>query len=192
MQKFDQGDDPMKCPQQAKPALSQHSNSAPFSRRQRSLLSKALCSAGLLGAIAAVPSAYAVQMRGLTIPIGPQQILSFDSATPGTVLASPDIAPLGAGEIVVTIDYRPADGVLYGVTNFGNVVTINPTTGAALEVRNNTGLDIAGLGFFGLDFNPTNNRLRLTSNLAPTNRAIDVEDATLAGVTTNTDLIYAT
>ncbi|MCP9494868.1 MAG: DUF4394 domain-containing protein [Pyrinomonadaceae bacterium MAG19_C2-C3] len=72
-----------------------------------------------------------------------------------------------AGEIVVDIDLRPATNQLYiltrePTTNTGRLYTINPANGAASFI---VALDVALNGSdFGIDFNPTVDRLRIVSN----------------------------
>jgi len=61
------------------------------------------------------------------------------------------------------IDFRPANGKLYGVTDTDKIYTINPDTGAATFVKNlSTSFD----GGFqsGFDFNPVPDRLRIVGS----------------------------
>lgn len=110
-------------------------------------------------------------IRDITIStIGPPQIIglkpsnrlvTFNSLTPGTVSAPLQITGLAHGEQVIGIDYRPANGVLYGFTTFNRVVTINTTTGAATRVILSNGL----IGnSYGVDFNPVVDRMRLVND----------------------------
>lgn len=61
------------------------------------------------------------------------------------------------------IDFRPANGLLYGVTDTDNIYTIDPKTGAATFVSK---LSVSFDGGFqsGFDFNPVIDRLRLTGS----------------------------
>ena len=61
------------------------------------------------------------------------------------------------------IDFRPSNGLLYGVTDTDNVYTIDPDTGAATFVSK---LSVSFDGGFqsGFDFNPVIDRLRLTGS----------------------------
>jgi len=61
------------------------------------------------------------------------------------------------------IDFRPANGKLYGVTDTDKIYVINPDTGAATFVKTlNTSFD----GGFqsGFDFNPVPDRLRIVGS----------------------------
>src|SRR4051794_7704120 len=63
-------------------------------------------------------------------------LLRVDSANTSATLDRRPITGLrgGAGETIVGIDFRPADGRLYALTNrrgTGRLYTVSPTTGAA-------------------------------------------------------------
>ena len=62
------------------------------------------------------------------------RLLFFDSATPGTIASTIGISGLQGGENVLGIDFRPANGQLYGLGSAGHIYTINTTTGAATLV----------------------------------------------------------
>ncbi len=63
---------------------------------------------------------------------------------------------------LVGIDYRPATGDLYGLGNAGGVYTINTRNARATKV---SVLNVALSGTnFGVDFNPTVDRLRIVSD----------------------------
>src|SRR5678816_2124741 len=98
---------------------------------------------------------------GLTSTNG---LFTIDSAAPGLPSALIPITGLG-GETLFDIDIRPADQVLYGFSNAGKLCSINRTTGAATLNATLTGvtLDPAATRF-GIDFNPTVDRLRIVGN----------------------------
>jgi len=111
------------------------------------------------------------------------QLVSFDSTTPGTVNNIGPVAGLAAGDQLVGIDIRPSlgpnNGVLYGVgvnsTNgSGRIYTINTTTGTATlastliadatdTVPPTPFVTVMGTAF-GVDFNPVVDRLRVVSD----------------------------
>ncbi len=121
------------------------------------LLSLVLAVAGL--AFGAVSQARA---EGLVVVTTNNTVLTFDSATPGTTSAPVNVTGLQAGESVVGIDRRPADGQIYAVTNTSRIYTINSTTGVATFVSTITP-GTSGTAF-GTDFNPTVDRLRVVSD----------------------------
>lgn len=107
-----------------------------------------------------------------------QGLIRFDSATPA-ISSSVDIAGLIANDILVGIDRRPSDGLLYGISfnnqNFvGRIYTLDEFTGAA-TLRSTLMADptdttapspyqnLFSLGFAGVDFNPVVDRLRVVS-----------------------------
>lgn len=91
-------------------------------------------------------------------------LVNFDTVSPGTT-TNLSITGLTAGDFLSDIDARPAGGALYGLANnggTGRLYTIDRSTGVAtLQSTLSTGLTGA---FFGLDFNPTVDRLRIVSN----------------------------
>lgn len=102
-------------------------------------------------AIPPAPVAYAVSGGSLLI---------FNPNSPATYVGK-TITGLTA-ETVVGIDMRPATGQLYGLTSSGKIVTINISTGAAVQVGA-ASLTLNGTSF-GFDFNPMVDRIRIVSN----------------------------
>lgn len=74
---------------------------------------------------------------------------------PVSGLKAPDTALIG-------IDFRVQDGSLYGVGNGGGVYTID-TTDAQATLVNTLSVPLQG-SFFGVDFNPAADRLRIVSD----------------------------
>jgi hypothetical protein len=64
--------------------------------------------------------------------------------------------------MLVGIDFRVQDGQLYGLGDGGGIYTIDTKTAVATLVQKLT-VDLAG-DFFGVDFNPAANALRIISN----------------------------
>lgn len=81
------------------------------------------------------------------------------------------ITGLAAGESLVGIDFRPLNGMLYGISNLGTVYTLTggngTVTATALPALTNmvdgTPVLLTGASF-GVDFNPVPDRLRVTSD----------------------------
>ena len=91
----------------------------------------------------------------------------------------------GADTAIVGIDFRVQDQKLYGVGNGGGVYTIDATTAKATFVNSLT-VPLSGT-FFGVDFNPVADRLRIVSDTGQ-NLAHNVN---AGGVTaSNTTLSY--
>ncbi|HUR54162.1 MAG TPA: DUF4394 domain-containing protein [Gemmataceae bacterium] len=115
--------------------------------------------------------AVAYALTDFSIVASANQLVSFDTATPGTVTATKSITGLVAGDSIVGIDFRPVTGQLYGVgantaANTVQVYTINPATGAATAVGTPQNVaTIAGATAFGVDFNPLADRIRVITDL---------------------------
>ncbi|RNI21913.1 DUF4394 domain-containing protein [Rufibacter latericius] len=74
------------------------------------------------------------------------------------------IMGLRSGERLLAIDFRPATGQLYGVSNQSYLYVINQNTGVATQVGTapfSPAIDGTQVGF---DFNPTVDRIRLVTN----------------------------
>lgn len=130
---------------------------------------------------------------GLTVQ---NSLISFDSATPGTITAPLGITGLVVGDTLVGIDRRPTlganNGVLYGFgvnlsSGEGRIYTLNTTTGMAslastlvADPADTTAptpfTTVAGTSF-GVDFNPVPDRLRVVSNTGQ-NLRINVDNGT--------------
>jgi hypothetical protein len=85
---------------------------------------------------------------------------------------------------LVGIDYRPATGALYGLGDSGGLYVLNPRTAEA-HLRARLNVTLQGTRF-GIDFNPTVDRLRIVSDTGQNLRA-NVDDGT---TTTDTALNY--
>ncbi|MBY0410732.1 MAG: DUF4394 domain-containing protein, partial [Burkholderiaceae bacterium] len=99
-------------------------------------------------------------------------LMSFNRATPSTVVGSIGVTGLASGETLLGIDVRPANNTLYALGSLGNVYTVAPATGVVTAVAKltaditDTTAPFAGLvgTSFGIDFNPVADRLRVVSN----------------------------
>lgn len=126
--------------------------------------------------LAGVTSAHAALAYGLT---DDNSLIGFDTAAPSVGLSAVPIKLINntATQDLIGIDYRPSNGLLYGVGKFGTIYTINPLTGIATPGAN-LSVSLSG-SRFGLDFNPVANLLRITSD-ADQSLAVNVD----SGVTT--------
>ncbi|MDB5868565.1 MAG: polymerase [Polaromonas sp.] len=107
-------------------------------------------------------------------------VLSFDRAAPATLKGSIAVSGLQTNEKLVGIDMRPADGLLYVLSNQARLYTLNASTGvatfkAALSAATGDDNPYTALtgSQFGLDFNPVADRLRVISDTG-LNLRIDV------------------
>jgi hypothetical protein len=96
-------------------------------------------------------------------------LLTFDTALPGTIRTSTGITGVDASQTLVGLDVRPANNALYalgynataaaGVAN-SQLYSINATTGVATANSTAFRLEL-GTGAIGFDFNPTVDRIRV-------------------------------
>lgn len=118
------------------------------------------------------------------------RLLAFAPASPRDLLGTTAVTGLVAGEVLRGVDFRPADGKLYGLTNAGRLYTLEPATGAATRVAvlmpdPEDGSDpFTGIhgAITSVDFDPRADRLRAVTSQGMSLR-IAVETRTVDGVT---------
>ncbi len=119
---------------------------------------------------------------------GTNALVRFTTATPATVGTPLPVTGLAAGDTLKAIDYRPANGLLYGLgVDASNVVvrtyTINPLTGAATVVGGPVTLPTPSVAW-DINFNPTVDRIRVV-NEQDENARLHPDFGSLAGDDTN-------
>ncbi len=119
------------------------------------------------------------------------RLITFNRAVPGTARTSVNISGLAAGETLLGVDFRPANGVLYAVTSAARIVTISPGTGAVsagpvlvMSAGDDNPFTALSGTNFGVDFNPVPDRLRVVSDTGQ-NLRINVDSG---AVITDTNL----
>ncbi|MBA4107742.1 MAG: hypothetical protein C0485_18570 [Pirellula sp.] len=138
----------------------------------------------LILAAALLASTSTVRAETLVALTATNQLITFDSATPGTLASTVAISGLAAGDALVGIDVRPANNILYGfavdtgaggaAAGVGRVYSINVGTGVATlaatlaadpaDATPPTPYSSVSGTFFGVDFNPVADRLRVVSD----------------------------
>ncbi|MEO5889371.1 MAG: DUF4394 domain-containing protein [Ferruginibacter sp.] len=97
------------------------------------------------------------------------------------------ITGVGVGESIVGLDFRPANGQLYGValTALGTarLYTFNLSSGAAAPVGTGFSVNVATTAV-GFDFNPTVDRIRMVTNIGQ-NLRLNPIDGTIAATDGN-------
>lgn len=91
------------------------------------------------------------------------QLLIFNPDRLNTMIKKA-ITGLQEGEKVLGIDMRPATGQLYALGSSNRLYTINMASGAAAAVGLTPFSQALNGSFFGFDFNPTVDRIRIVSN----------------------------
>jgi hypothetical protein len=128
----------------------------------------AIAAAGMIAAVQAASAADAATLVALTAD---NALVSFDSETRR---AAAPVRITGADGRLLGIDQRPQDGKLYGVTESGQIVTLDPASGRATQVsRLNMPFESGGRAI--VDFNPAANRLRLMG-MSGVNFRVNVEN----------------
>ncbi|MGI9067643.1 MAG: DUF4394 domain-containing protein [Pyrinomonadaceae bacterium] len=118
-----------------------------------------------------------------------QRLICFDENAPGNASNIGTVSGLITDTRLVGIDFRPATGNdgdggdLYGLGNAGGVYTINVDTAQA-TLRSRLNVALSG-NFFGVDFNPVVDRLRVTSDNGQNLRANVDTGATIVDGTLN-------
>ena len=93
------------------------------------------------------------------------ELVKFVSGNPLNEMGSVAITGLlSTSERVLAIDFRPATGQLYGVTNQSRLYVINQLTGVASAVSATPFTPAINGTEVGFDFNPTVDRIRLVTN----------------------------
>jgi hypothetical protein len=135
-----------------------------------------------LAALQAAPTMIAYNGAG-------NRVVVFDATTPGTLISDVALTGLTAGEFLIGLDARPANGMIYSVAvsaTTSRVVTINPVTGAVTSVGSGFTPSLPTAPFYGIDFNPVPDRIRVVSSaglslrLTPTTGVIAGTDTNIA------------
>lgn len=124
-------------------------------------------------------------------------LVTFDSAAPTKITRSVKISGLGTGEDLVSLDARPADGVIFGVSTKNLLYRVSPSNGVATIVgAGPASFDLNGK-FAAVDFNPSVDRLRVVTptdqnfRINQTTGGIVDGDGATPGVQPDTALAYA-
>ncbi|MET0982665.1 MAG: DUF4394 domain-containing protein [Telluria sp.] len=150
-------------------------------------LAAATAPATAVGALGVLEDIRGIALRPPAAPIAygladDDRLLAFKPATPNTIDATVGITGLNTGETLLGIDFRPKDGLLYGITSAARIVTIDPASGAAsakatlsADAADTTAPYTALAGAaYAVDFNPVADRLRVIGD-AGQNLRINVD-----------------
>lgn len=125
----------------------------------------------------AAPRAFAVTNAGT--------LASFRPGKPGQLLAEVAVTGLAAGESLLGIDFRPANGALYGLGSTSRLYRIDADSGIATALGTGPFTPALTGAEFGFDFNPVPDRVRVVSDaeqnlrLNPNTGAVAAVDASL-------------
>jgi cysteine-rich repeat protein len=128
-------------------------------------------------------TAVGLAVQNVNVPVvalttGGSQIVSFYANAPATTSAAVNISNIGAGQVLVDIDYRPLTGQLIGLgvnatQDIANLYWIDPDGGSAtligaanaiafVQADGTTPVDLPADGW-SIDFNPQVDRLRVVN-----------------------------
>jgi hypothetical protein len=136
----------------------------------------------MAGAAALPPAASATQTLHATTATG--ELISFSSDAPRNVLTRHKLTGLEPNDYIFGLDFRPADGRLYGLGRQGRIYTIDPASGVATAVTRETFDPGLNGSAFGFDFNPVADRIRVVSDLDQ-NLRLNPNDGRVAAVDKN-------
>jgi hypothetical protein len=135
--------------------------------------------------------AFAVRAENAFAVTASNKLIRFNPGVPNAINNSISITGLGGGENIVGLDFRPATGLLFALSDANRIYSISTTTGAATAVGGAAfATPLSGVNF-GFDFNPTSDRIRTASDgdqtlrLNPNNGALAAVDGTLTYATTD-------
>ncbi|MBO0951861.1 DUF4394 domain-containing protein [Fibrella forsythiae] len=119
------------------------------------------------------------------------QLLQLNIRSSNTPIATTTITGVDSpnGERIVSIDFRPATGQLYGVSNMSRIFVINTMTAVARPLTTTAFSPAISGNIVSIDFNPTVDRIRLVTNtgqdlrLNPETGAVVATDGNINGVT---------
>ncbi|MBD2069069.1 DUF4394 domain-containing protein [Leptolyngbya sp. FACHB-671] len=132
---------------------------------------------GLFGAVKPALAA-TVQLIGLT---DSNSLVLFNPDDP---TKTRNVAVTGVNGNLLGIDIRPANGLLYGITDTNDIYTIDFGTGEATLVSSLSPIEFEGGNQSGFDFNPVPDRLRLVGS-NDQNLRINVDTGAIADLDMN-------
>ena len=153
---------------------------------------------GIAAIAVAAPASQAAAERIFGLTSG-NTIVTFDSASPDTILSSGAISGIDDGDTLIGLDLRPANRILYSLTTSGELYRI-------LKDASGRGYTAVSLGntspapsgsSFGFDFNPVVDRLRVVSDtnqnlrIVPDTAATFLDGAITRNGSSNVDLVGA-
>ncbi len=92
---------------------------------------------------------------------GENELLLIDSSRSNAALSSRLISGLSEGELIVSVDFRPANASLYGVSNLDVLYRIDVATGVAVAIAPTPFMPSTSTDDIATDFDPVIDRLRV-------------------------------
>lgn len=109
-------------------------------------------------------------VTGLTGTAIAPSLISFSARSPSSLTSTLNVTGLTTGDELLSIDYRPANGKLYGLVRNGTdgkVVVIDPANGSVSSsktiTQSSANFVFSTVKSFNIDFNPAVDKLRVVS-----------------------------
>jgi hypothetical protein len=112
------------------------------------------------------------------------ELIVFNSKSPNSFTSKTAISGVASGEKLLSIDFRPATGELYAVSNASKFYIINTSNASARVVSTTPFVPAISGSVASIDFNPTVDRIRLVSSNGQ-NLRLNPETGAIAAVDTN-------
>lgn len=141
-----------------------------------------------------------------SVSVGPNQLtygltennelVAFNANNPTMFTSKTAIAGIAAGEKLLSIDFRPATGELYALSNASKLYIINTATATSRAVGTGAFTPAISGTVASIDFNPTVDRIRLVSNtgqnlrLNPENGAVAATDGSIVSSSAISGIAY--
>lgn len=124
------------------------------------------------------------------------ELVLFNANNASTFSSKTAITGLGSGEKLLSIDFRPATGELYAVSDASKFYIINTSNASARAVSTTAFSPAISGSIASIDFNPTVDRIRLVTNtgqnlrLNPETGAIAATDTSVATTSSISGIAY--
>lgn len=116
------------------------------------------------------------------------QLIKVKVATPDKIIEQKPLAGLAKDELLLGIDYRVAYGVLFALSDKGQLYTVDTSTGQLTAAGPQLAAGTLEKGQYGFDFNPVADRIRVVNEYGH-NLRLHPETAALASA--DPELNYA-
>lgn len=168
------------------------SRGRPLSIRALPLAAALLSACAGLGSIVDGPA----RKESVVAVTASNQLIRFNAGQPGRILSTQPLKGLQPGETVLGIDFRIVKGQLYALGSSGRLYLVDAQSGVASAVGGPIPVPLTGTEY-GVDFNPTVDRLRVVANtgqnlrLHPDTGAVVDGNPAIEGLQTDGFLRYA-
>ena len=125
------------------------------------------------------------------------ELVAFNANNPGTFSLKTAVSGITAGEKLMSVDFRPATGELYALSNASKLYIINTSTATSRVVGTAAFTPAISGTIASIDFNPTVDRIRLVTNtgqnlrLNPENGAVAATDGSIATTSSIAGVAYS-